>query len=77
MTSRETKIAELAAEMGVTVGDLTGFAACLSLWVAKGYTLEQAIAKHMDQMNRFANNGAEWFSLLKPMAVEWFREANV
>lgn len=47
---------ELAKLMGVTEGDVKAFVACLSVWTAKGYTLEQAIEKHMAQMERLAGN---------------------
>ena len=55
--ARSTKIEALAAEMGVTVADVEGFVVGLSVWVNKGYSLVDAIAKHSDQMARFVNHG--------------------
>ena len=49
-------VATLAVEMGVTASDLNAFVECLRVWIAKGYTLEQAIERHMAQMNRLAAN---------------------
>lgn len=46
----------LAQQMGVTVGDVMGFTDCLRVWLAKGYSLEKAIEKHMGQMVRVVNN---------------------
>lgn len=50
------KVQKLAAEIGVTENDLAGFIECLQVWVVNGYTFDQAIAKHMEQMNRLLNN---------------------
>ena len=50
------KIAELAKEMNVTENDLIGFASVLKLWMDKGYTMEEAIAKNRQQMVRLVNN---------------------
>ncbi len=52
----EKQIEVLAAQMGVSVGDLEGFLAALAVWMAKGYSLEAAIEKHMAQMHRIANH---------------------
>lgn len=51
-----TKIEQLAADMGVKASDAQAFVNCLAVWIAKGLTLEQAIAKHMQQMERLASN---------------------
>ena len=51
-----TKIEALAKHMGVSTSDLAGFIKCLQVWMAKGYSMEQAIELHMVQMNRLANN---------------------
>lgn len=59
----------LAAEMGVTEGDLKGFIDCLSLWMAKGFSFEQAVEKHMAQMTRLAENADK---LPKSIAVSAF-----
>ena len=56
MASINSKIENLAAHMGVSPKDLAGFVACLGVWTAKGYSLEQAIEKNMDQMRRFVAN---------------------
>lgn len=53
--SGDASVANLAAQMGVTVADLSGFIAALRVWMAKGYTMEQAIEKHMAQMGRIVN----------------------
>ena len=45
-------IKELAKLMGVPEGDVVAFVACLQVWLSKGLTLEQAIGRHMDQMER-------------------------
>src|SRR5687768_9423331 len=50
--SRETSVENLAKEMGVSVNDLSGFVACLRVWMDKGYTMDEAIARHMQQMTR-------------------------
>lgn len=52
------QVQALAAEMGVTVADVEGFIAGLSVWIGKGYNLTDAIAKHGEQMLRFVNHGA-------------------
>ena len=46
----------LAAEMNVKASDLAAFVECLRIWLAKGYSLEQAIERHMAQMNRLVNH---------------------
>lgn len=60
---------ELAKLMGVTETDVTAFVACLSVWTAKGYTLEQAIEKHIAQMERLASNALK---LPKSLVVDTF-----
>ena len=63
-------IEQLAAEMGVSTRDVCGFVACLSVWVRKGYTFEQAIERHMAQMTRLANNSLN--PALKPLVIAAF-----
>lgn len=53
------RISEMAAEMGVTRSDLLGWLDCIRLWMAKGYSFEVAINKHMEQMRRLANSAVE------------------
>lgn len=65
------KIAELAALMNVTEADVSGFVAALSVWIAKGYSFEQAIAKNMEVMIGLANNAVE-ISKRKEIAVDAF-----
>ena len=50
------KITTLAKEMNVTENDLIGFLSAIKLWMNKGYTMEDAIAKNMQQMTRLVNN---------------------
>lgn len=42
--------AELAKLMNVKESDLDAYLAGLSVWIAKGYTVEQAIEKHMQTL---------------------------
>lgn len=42
--------AELAKLMNVSESNLESYLAGLSVWIAKGYTVEQAIEKHMQTM---------------------------
>lgn len=46
------QIKELAELMNVSESDTRAFVDCLRVWTAKGYTLEQAIERHMQQMRR-------------------------
>lgn len=46
----------LSAEMNVTEADLAGFVECLRVWMSKGYSMEEAISKHMAQMTKLAEN---------------------
>jgi hypothetical protein len=66
-------IKELAKLMGVTEGDVVAFVACLQVWLAKGLakglTLEQAISRHMDQMERLAGG---CLKLPKSLVVDTF-----
>lgn len=55
----EQKVSELAQAMGVSVADLRGFLAALSIWMRKGYSLEESIQRHMSQMTRFVNRSAD------------------
>jgi hypothetical protein len=63
-------IEALAKEMGATVEDTKAFVAGLSVWTRKGYSVEQAIEKHMQQMYRIANNATN--PLMKDVVVEIF-----
>ena len=49
-------ITDLAKEMNVSENDVVAFVECLKVWIAKGYSIEQAIEKHMAQMVRLVNN---------------------
>ena len=60
---------ELAKLMGVTEGDVVAFVACLQVWLAKGLTLEQAIGRHMDQMERLVDG---CLRLPKSLVVDTF-----
>ena len=60
---------ELAKLMGVTEGDVEAFVACLAVWLRKGLTLEQAITRHMDQMERLAGG---CLRLPKSLVVDTF-----
>jgi len=51
--------AELANLMNVTENDVRSFVACLSVWTAKGYSFEDAIAKHMEQMTQLVNRSVD------------------
>lgn len=53
------ELQKLAKEMNVTENDLSGFVSCLRVWIAKGYTIEQAIEKHMAQMTRLAEHSGK------------------
>lgn len=46
------QIKELAELMGVTERDASDFVEGLRIWTAKGYSLQEAIARHMDLMGR-------------------------
>lgn len=63
-----SKVEALAKHMGVTTADLAGFIECLRVWIAKGYTMEQAVELHMVQMNRLANNSTH--PALRDIVVE-------
>jgi hypothetical protein len=52
-------IQDLAKDCNVTERDAAGFIAALRIWTAKGYTVEQAIEKHMAQMVRFVNHSVQ------------------
>lgn len=66
------KIEALAAEMNVSTADLMGFIAGLSVWINKGYSVDQAIERHMAQMTRFVNNAVPASQAMKGQAVECF-----
>lgn len=68
----QTTIKDLAAQMGVSESDVIGFVECLSVWVSKGYTFEQAIEKHMAQMMRLAENACAIAANGQAFAVEAF-----
>jgi hypothetical protein len=62
-------IKELAETMGQSDKDVAAFVECLRVWISKGYTIEQAIEKHMQQMTRIASNAA---SMPRAVAVQAF-----
>ena len=41
--------------MGVGESDVVSFIQCLQIWTDRGYSLDEAIGKHMEQMGRFIN----------------------
>ena len=49
------EIKELAALMNVSDADCSSFVNCLRVWIGKGYSLEQAIERHMQQMRNLVN----------------------
>jgi hypothetical protein len=49
-------IQELAQLMGQKESDVKSFVECLKVWIEKGFTIEQAIEKHMSQMTRLAEH---------------------
>jgi predicted RNA-binding protein with PIN domain len=71
-------IQELAAEMNMPLADVSAFVSCLSVWTAKGYTVEQAIERHMAQMTRLANNAVAFASsdAGREMAISAFYPEN-
>ncbi len=50
-------VAAFANECGVGVADAHGFVACLRVWTDKGYSVEQAIERHLAQMTRLLTLG--------------------
>tara|TARA_Y100001947_G_scaffold136491_1_gene124835 strand:+ start:61 stop:306 length:246 start_codon:yes stop_codon:yes gene_type:complete len=66
------QIKALAAEMGVSEGDVLSFAACLRVWMDKGYTLEEAIHRHAEVMRAIVNNAVQIAKTAKPLAVDAF-----
>ncbi len=56
MTTTYKQISEL---MGVTEGDARSFVNCISHFMAKGFSLEQAISKHMEIMKSLVNNSVK------------------
>lgn len=52
-------LTELAKSLGQSETDVAGFLAGLSVWVQKGYSIEAAIAKHMEVMTHLANNACK------------------
>lgn len=58
-------IQQLAAEMGVQESTLQSFVNCLRVWTDKGYSLEDAIKKHMDIMNRMKANSQATVAMFK------------
>lgn len=63
-------ITELAALMNVSEKDCAAFINCLRVWTAKGYSIEQAIDRHMAQMNRFVESACN--RELRQIAVECY-----
>ena len=62
-------IQTLAADMNVKPADVAAFLKCLGVWMAKGYSMEEAIEKHMAQMVRLASKSDQF---PKSLAVEAF-----
>ncbi|OQS42304.1 hypothetical protein [Chromobacterium haemolyticum] len=50
---------ELASLMGVSESDCVAFLDCLRVWTDKGYSVEQAIERHMQQMRRLVNAASD------------------
>jgi hypothetical protein len=50
------EIQKLAAMTGQSEADVTRFLTCVSVWTAKGYSFEQAIAKNLETVQRIADN---------------------
>lgn len=55
----DNRIVELAAEMNAAPADVATFVKCLAIWTSKGYTVEQAIHRHMRQMERLVNKATQ------------------
>lgn len=83
-----TIVADLATQLGVPVTEAQWFVDCLAVFVAKGLTVEQAIAAHLHTLHSLANNVADALTnehsrhtasvnALKAQAVEWFYEGRV
>ena len=53
------KIESLVKEMNVTENDLIGFLSAIKIWMDKGYSMEEAIQKNLDQMVRLVNNSVK------------------
>lgn len=45
---------QIAELLNVSESDAESFVNCLRVWTDKGYTIEQAIGRHVAQINRFA-----------------------
>lgn len=54
-TQAQQQIQQLAAMTGQSEADMQGFLVCISHWIAKGLTFEQAIAKNLQTLQRFAD----------------------
>lgn len=67
-------IQDLAALMGQSESDVAGFVEGVRVWTNRGYSLERAIEKHMQQMTRFVNNAVELSQLpaMRQAAVDCF-----
>ena len=70
------QIKALAAEMGVAEGDVLAFVACLRVWMDKGYTLDEALARHAEAMRVIVNNAVQIAATAKPLAVDAFYPTN-
>lgn len=68
------KITTLAKEMNVTENDLIGFLSAIKVWMDKGYTMEDAIAKNLEQMTRLVNNSVKlsYDENMKEIAISAF-----
>jgi hypothetical protein len=67
-----TKIAELAADMNVSENDMASFVNCLKVWTDKGMTLEQAIERNMQQMQRLVMASYERHPAMRAIVVDLY-----
>lgn len=51
MDQQKFTVEQFAKTCGVSANDATAFIECLRIWVAKGHSIEAAIAKHMATMS--------------------------
>lgn len=65
-------VEELAVLCGIRKSEMVSFINCLSVWTSKGYNLEQALAKHMEQIKRFTYATREQRDSLRPLIADWF-----
>jgi len=68
----DARLADLAALMGVTVADVSGFILGVGLWMEKGLSFDAAIKRHQAQMLKLAENAIQVAKNLQPTAIDWF-----